>query len=333
MAAANAIISSLQDLNRQYIDQNLTTAQFYGNELIRLSETYYSDFSRAATDAIKYLLISYRQLVEEYDAKISDTRLGVDRAFISYYDRITYYLKEAIGLTWNEIQESETYVLGRIDSVESDIQQRLTTELSALDADLRIAIDAITVDQDDEVDSLWEEITRVASEIYDSVTGQITGLVNTVTTWVDELWEYVTSIMDWLSTRFNEFYTQITDWVTETLSSIRARITREVSGRMEHIVDYYERAKSHVKTAKAWLVSEIGRLGNTLRALIQTVISEVTDLLDDLAMLTDWRFAFFNLALSFPELGFLQVLNRDDETFNRFKPYWQALFARVMEED
>lgn len=333
VAAVDAIINALQDPNLQYIDQNLTAAQFYTNEVLNWDRVYMMDLLDDVSLAMKYLVISYGQLVDEYDDKISDTRLGVDQAFTTYYDSITRKIQQAIGLTWNEIQESETFVLSEIDAVERGVLETLTTELDWLDVELRGVIDTIKTEQAEENDGLWAEITRAAGEIYDTVTGQITSLVNTVSTWVDELWAYVDTIMTWLEDRFSGFYTQIVDWVSETLTSIRQRITREVNTLMGHIESFYNRAESLVNTAKAWLVSEINRLGETLRGLLNAAIVEVTDLLDNLALLTDWRFAFFNLSLSFPELGFLQVLNREDDTFNRFKPYWQALLARVMEEE
>jgi len=329
----DAIINDLTDPNREYIDQNLSAALFNYNEMLKWHTSSYNNLDKFTGETIKYLLISYGQLVTEYENHISQIRAGVDAAFTQFYNGVVYRLKLAIGETWNEIQESETFLIGEIDGVERYVLETLTTELDWLDVELRGAIDTIKTEQAEENDGLWAEITRAAGEIYDAVTGQITSLVNTVSTWVDELWAYVDTIMTWLEDKFSQFYTQIVDWVAETLTSIRARITREVGTLMGLIDDVFRRAESLVHTAKAWLVSEINRLGETLRGLLNVAINQVTDLLDTLALLTDWRFAFFNLSLSFPELGFLQVLNRDDETFKRFKPYWQALFARVMEED
>jgi len=333
VAAVDAIINALTDPNRKYIDQRLNQAIYYSDYIARNMLRHSEDLDTAQTAAIKYLIISYGILVKEYDDHISRIREGVDAAFTQYYNDIVSKLKWAITLTWNEIQESETYVLGQIAATKDVILNKVTADLAQLDTKLTVMIDAVKLELDAKDDSLLTKILDAAAEVYDYVTSQVSAMMNTVSTWLDELWDYVGSIMTWLTDKFNEFYIQIVDWVSETLTSIRARITREVNTLISLIDSAYRRAESLVNTAKAWLVSEINRLGETLRGLLNAAIVEVTNLLDTLALLTDWRFAFFNLSLSFPELGFLQVLNRDDETFKRFKPYWQALFARVMEED
>jgi len=333
VAAVDSIIGALTDPVRQYIDQRLNQAIYYSDYIARQNLQHGVDLDRSQTAAIKYLIISYGMLVKEYDDKISDIRSGIDTAFTTYYDSITRKIQMAIGQTWNEIQESETYVLGQIAAVQNVILNKVNADLTELDTKLTGMIDAVRTELDAKDDSLLGKILDAAAEVYDYVTAQVSAMMTTVSSWLDELWDYVGSIMTWLTNKFNEFYVQIVDWVTETLSAIGARITRVKRKLTDLIVDYYERAKTLVNNAKAWLVSEIGRLGDTLRGLLNAAIAEVKGLLDDLALLTDWRFTFFNLSLSFPELGFLQVLNRDNETFNRFKPYWQALFARVMEED
>jgi len=323
----------LSDPTLGTINYFLDQAKSYGDILADFSYNNFHTIDAAQSDVLECILLSYERFIDQYEDKIYYLRNAVDRAFTEYYNQITYQIEDAVTLTYNEIVDTENYLTALIASIDAVSMQVLYDELDVLDAELTAVTDAIVLEQTEQNTGLWAEIERAAGVVYDYATTQITALTNTVSAWVDELWTYVNSIMDWLITTFNEFYTQIVDWVGDTLSSIGARITSEVNALMGHILDYYDRAESLVNTAKAWLVSEIGRLGNTLRGLIDAAIFEVKDLLSDLALLTDWRFLFFNLSLSFPELGFLQVLNRDEETFNRFKPYWQALFARVMEEE
>lgn len=332
VASVDSIIGALNDPVRRYIDQYYNAAMSYRTTLSNFSLNNFHAIDAAQSKAILHLLGSYGRLINEYDAKISDIRSGVDRAFTDYYDRITRKLTYAIGLTWNEIQESETYILGQIAGLEDVILNKVNADLTQLDTKLTGMINAVRAELDAQDDSLLAKILDAAAEVYDYVTSQVSSLMNVVSAWLDELWDYVGSIMTWLTNKFNEFYIQITDWVSQSISAVYARLRTEVDSLMGHITDYYERAKTLVNTAKAWLVSEINRLGETLRGLLNAAIAEVQDLLADLALLTDWRFTFFNLSLSFPELSFLQVLNRDDDTFNHFKPYWQALLARVMEE-
>lgn len=327
------IIGDLTDPDTTWINKYLNDAGDMRSYIYSIIRTNSQTHIQKIAEFVVNILDSYQYLVYEYDDAISEIRLGVARAFRTYYDRITWQLESAIALTWNEMVDIENYLMAQIADIEGVSLQVLYDEVDRVDADLRGVIAAIEVEQADQHDGLWSEIERAAGTVYDYVTSEVTALATTVSTWVSELWTYVTSIMDWLTTKFSEFYTQITDWVSNSISAVYARLSREVSTLMDTIIDYYDRAESLVNTAKAWLVSEIGRLGTTLRGLIDAAIAEVTDLLADLELLTDWRFAFFNLALSYPELGFLQVLNRDDETFNRFKPYWQALLARVMAED
>lgn len=329
----NTVINALTDPNRTTIDAYFDLAKFNYGEMLKWHTSSYDNLDKFTGETINYLILSYGRLISEYDDHLIRIRVGVDRAFTQFYNNITYKLGQAIGLTWNEIEESETYVLGEIDSTAQFIMNSVDTKLIDLDTKLTGVIDAVVVEQAEQNDSLLTKIIDAASVVYDYVTSQVTALVNTVSAWVSELWAYVESIMTWLSDKFSEFYTQIVDWVSQSISAVYARLATEVDSLMGKIVDYYNRAESLVNTAKAWLVSEINRLGDTLRGLLDAAIVEVKDLLADLALLTDWRFTFFNLSLSFPELGFLQVLNRDDETFNRFKPYWQAFIARVMEED
>lgn len=81
------------------------------------------------------------------------------------------------------------------------------------------------------------------------------------------------------------------------------------------------------------LVEDIGVALVNLELHLGGQIFEVQARVSTLASTGNWRAGFFDIFRSTPELSFLQVLLRDEAKFAEFKPYWQALFTRVMSED
>jgi len=329
----NTVINALTDPNRARITRWENKAKYYVDTLVNTLADGARYIDKMEITAIKYLYTTSYNVIREFDTTISEIRQGVDTAFTQFYNNITYKLESAIGFTYNEIQESETFLMDRMDKIAPVIINRMKKDLGTLETKLMGEINTLKGELENEESSLWERILKAAGEAKIYVTEQVTNLTTIVEKWVDDLWKYIGTVVTDLATKFNQFYKQITDWVGDSLGAIGRRITTVVSTLTDKIMDYYKYAKRYTDTAKAWLVSQIDKIGITLRKVIDTAIEQVKDLLGDLALLTDWNFKFFKAFLLFPELSFLEVLNRDDETFNKFKPYWQALFARVMEEE
>lgn len=306
-----SMIGGLQGPDRYYIDKWLTAARSFGPDIDQFIQSGHYYVDRVQSEVIKYIIFSFAELVDEYDLAIRDTNLRVEVTFRQYYDSITRDIESAIALVNDKIDGDYDVIWDEIAATEKDILDGIDAKLAGVEA-------SITTTEKSLLDKIEDGVKAAATLIADKAA---------------EIWTYVTDkVSEWV-TKFNQFYTTITNELTAGFAVVYERLRIETSDLLGKIFYYYDKAKDLVNAAKAYLVSKLNALDETLRAWVNLAIAEVKSLMTDLSMMSDWRFQLFNLSLSYPELGFLQVLNRDAETFSRFKPYWQALFARVMEED
>lgn len=148
------------------------------------------------------------------------------------------------------------------------------------------------------------------------------------------------SIRQYVDTLGGDIYAHITAQRSGIIAEARALISagmEAVNLRIDDIITTFDTKLATLQTAVKTYVDNIA--SDILVLLVNTEL-RVTDQIQKvgfrvtaLSTTSAWRAGFFDIFRSVPELSFLQVLLRDKEKFAEFKPYWQALFTRVMAED
>lgn len=333
VATVNSIVNSINTPQMDLINDYLDTVNRCLLPIRYENFNNIWEYAHLVGYTLYHLGLSYKELVDEYYDSILSIKSAVDRSFSDYYDLITYEMESAIQTTWNEINNSETRIDNRISQVESDIILRLEDEIDANESILTDMVNTLEAQTGLQLSDLLNTVTTTASAIYDYISETTSEIYNKVNVWIDELWEYVRSFMEWVTGEFKAYYNTVRQWIIDKSIEIYkhvAVVAKELALLIEDAVSTAWRYANNVKKA---LMTELSNLDIALRSLVAKGVNEVKSALTEISLVTDWRFQFLNIFMSYPELSFLQVLTRDEVLFQKYKPYWQALFARVLTDE
>lgn len=262
---------------------------------------------------------------------IDDIRNVIQTSNINYYNPITDHVQSAIGVISNEINEIETGTGIELSEVQALINDALYIESQDREAEITTAITSVETSIANQTVSLTSTVTSVADGILTSVAGTVADVYNFIAAEVTSLWDGVVAAYDYVTTKFEEYYIQVTDWVTTKLDELGVLIFAwydELKGFISDAITYTNDA---IQIAKTYLLDLFSVGLTTLQSWVETGIDAIESSITYLTNLTDWRFQFLNIFMVYPELSFLQLLTRDESLFEYYKPYWQALFVRIME--
>jgi len=355
LSIVNGVVDSMTDPYMGQIDSFYTYMSGYVNNVYDLTSGLYGALTVRQGHVLWGLLMSYHNLVGEYRDAIMEIKSAVDNSFTLYYTGVTYQIKEALAFIYVEQMKADNEIRDLIAQVDMSAIQDLETEIDNTESLLTNMVNTLESWTGVQLSGLLETVTTTASTIYDYVGETVAGVYTQVTEWVDELWGYVESVMDWIQDEFAAYYEAIHRWIAEKATEIYGYVTDVVDDLVRRIDDSFMAAKVYAMRMYDFAIEELNKLESTLRSWVQTGLDEVQralvavessmrsliqqakeevqSMLSDLSILSDWRFQFLNIFMSYPELSFLQVLTRNETVFQKFKPYWQALFTRIMEPD
>lgn len=330
-AEVDSIVDSIDKPTTTLINQHYDSALYYSRRLNSAISDHFYWIDVEQTSAINYLLLSHERVVAEYYDSIQSLRSAVRKSFSTYYATIIYKMESAITLTWNEIDRQIAVVNNRIDQIDTNIEAQIEAEIEESESWLTGLIDTLESALGFDIQSLWDGIAETASEIYGAIEAKAADIYTTVDGWVRDLWDYVVPFFEWVEEEFEAYYKAVRRWIIDKATEIYEVIETKV----EELKDFVDESVGDVwrQLIKVQIALEatIANLEATLRSWVTKGVNEIEALLTDLSILADWRFQFLNLFMSKPELSILQVLNRDEKLFRHYKPYWQAFFTRVME--
>lgn len=330
----NRIVHDLTGPNRQWVDAYFNEVKLLlDGQWNYLFNQWHANIDNVQNNMLLFLTLSLEQVINQYDAGIKSVMRAVEQSFSYYYNDIIHKLESGIKETWDEILRAEVRINNRIDAVVSNLEYRIENELGADESWFEGLVDTLEAWTGIELNTLAETIDSVAGEIYTYVEDKAADIYNSMSVWIDELWDYVGSFVDWVQAEFEAYYAAVQKWISDKAAEIYAVIDTVSTNLMAFINSEIGVVWRQIITVQTTLQNMIAALEETLRAWVMAGLTQIESLLTDLSMLADWRFQFLNIFMSKPELAFLQVLNRDEVTFNKYKPYWQALFTRMMEPD
>jgi len=333
VSIVNGIVLSLTDpavteVNRQ---RNIMHAEFAaGRGTLAATNDNLNALQNRILFAMSRML---NGMFNEFDDKIRQVNSAVERSFYGNYKNIIYGMENAIAFTSNKVDERFGVVANRVSELESSVYSRLANEIDASESWLESLIATLEGWTGIQLSDLATVIDDTAGEIYTYIAEGTATMINTVSTWIDEIWAYVGSFIDWVQLEFETYYYAVQGWIADqaaeiygaintAIKDLTAFVSREVAVVWRQIINVQVTLREMIMTLEA-----------TLRAWVRAGLNEIEAMLADLNVLADWRFQFLNIFMSKPELSFLQVLTRDEAEFQRFKPYWQALFTRIMEPE
>ncbi len=138
----------------------------------------------------------------------------------------------------------------------------------------------------------------------------------------DDIYGFIFTRMREVKTYVDSQIKGVRDDVEAVLKGVDDRIHTEIL-KLEKVLD--KRRVDVVSDIMVIMVNAELRISDKIQTVSSKLNTEIAR--------TSWNTGFFSIFQVRPELSFLKVLLRDQQTFDEFKPYWQALFTRVMAED
>jgi len=257
---------------------------------------------------ILYLLEDF---VTEMFLTAASTKGKLQSIFNTYMGNVVSNVKSAVQLVQTEMYNEVDFLADVVDSSILDLQDYLDAEVNAMHAEIDLlSIDVIT----------W--IDAAVANLADTLMGRI-----------EEVNTNLTARVDFLETWTQGMFQAIYDYVDIRNSEMLSYINEANNTLYFYINNRVKELDNYINEVQNSLHSRIAMEVNALNRDMQALEISVTDMINDLITTTGWNFTFFDLFTFRPELSLLRVLLRPDTEFKRYKPYWQALFAKVLEED
>lgn len=345
---------SLQKNLSTTIDQleSLTYKAVLAVETLTRTMISYIDSTLARViEDIRYTISPYMKAISEYveDAvRLLEETGEMDYAYVDNEIAWAVYDLEA------QIDNVVSYIDGQVGGAVATIDSRMDGMQSQIDGISGVSIETVQSMIAESVDAVY----IVLGDRLGQLSAQLTVKINKVYT---DVVEDIDLLQTWLRNQHELLEAKLADIVRDAKSYIDSKAAEiykylvSQSGALKRYVDdEVSKVEGRVSTAVDELEGVINirlyDLESTLRAereqIVDSLIVAMTNMelriMGDVHLLganiaslrsrQNWRQGFFDIFVGTPELSFLKVLLRDKEMFAEYKPYWQALFVRVMGE-
>lgn len=334
------IAQSNIDMRTAYIKGLLSSA---ANENIQLATagvySYWTNVHYRTMDAVRdlswgvvYIHRALENLVADYYTISDETRQQINAIVNIEYRKIVDYVQSALSQIESQSGVTIDEVNAIVNSKVNEVESSLNIQMSSLQLNVDNTLAAVSNELNSNIDEVNNRVDDVESSFFDSIASTAGEIYTTVMDWVDLLWEGVESAYQWATDKVNAMYTQIYTWAVKEFDELASYVAVGFQNLSLKVANAINTTMVAITSTYNELSALINLSITTLEETVNATIESISTWLTDLSISMDWRFNFLNIALNLPELSILQVLTRPEESFEKYKPYWQALFARIIEE-
>lgn len=352
--ATTAIVSKLVTPSNYAVEQYLKEARYRAGYIKR--STW--DEVRSAISQIKSIIVTITSAISktyEWSSGITSAARSVLRNIISGYIQPSLIaIETAVNRVNNQLDSEIGKIESRVNSIIDDMKIWVNDEMDAILLVMQSEIDNVTMTLNTEIDTLYDIIGDEIYDVHNYIDEELSDMRTNVQGSIDEVYSYIETRTATLKAEADSLFTGITAWIEEKTTNIFAEIVkvsdavysfirRQVSSVTTWVTGLIDKVYLAIAQVYNDAVAEIrfwrGVLSKQIDTQIKSVVDQVNSIIESLrgyiatlVQLADWRFQYFSIFLSLPELSFLKVLTRSESDFVKYKPYWQALFARIMSE-
>lgn len=293
------------------IDQHWREADYYSR---RAGDWIYTDwqyFNSAIYSYARNIVWLLDHFVDEMFLTTASVESSLQTIFNTYMARVVRDVINSVQYVETEMYQEIDFVVDIVNASISDLENYLNSEVDALHDE----IDLLSIDVISWIDAAVANLADVLNIRIDEVNTNLTARIDFLETWTQLMVQAVYDYVDFLNA-------EMLAYVNEANSTLYFYI----DARVKELDNY-------ITTVQNSLNDRITIEVNALTDEIEAVEISLTDKINELIDTTTWNFTFFDLFTFTPELSLLRVLLRSDAEFERYKPYWQALFAKVLAED
>lgn len=348
---ANSLARNIYD-QEDWVMYSLSLA--IGQLWLNLSRSV-SELELKTYNALTGVQLVLIELVENIDISIESRFRKVENILNDHLHKITDYIEDAVNLVNQSAGMDYDYVDTEIYWAVYDVNQELDNISNRIDNITGITLTEVKELIEDATTELWTDTLLTVNAVKKNLLKEI-----------DFVSDHIDSEVIILSAEIDRFVAITKAYIDNKAAEITAYVDA-LGGDIVHLINLkLGAAKQYIDDQIMLVTGDIDlaidaiktELTTQLVALEQTLDKRRDDVVDELVVVitntelrvmgklqtvsgrvstladaTNWRAGFFDIFRSNPELSFLQVLLRDEAKFREFKPYWQALFARVMAED
>lgn len=292
------------DSHYAYLQKFVDDADYYvGHNLIETVQLI-----GYATRRVIWLLEDF---IDEMFLTAGSIESNIQTIFNYYMAWAITNIQTAVRFVQTEMYNEVDFLADNVNAAIFDLQDYLDSEVNAMHAEIDLlSIDVIT----------W--IDAAVANLADTLMGRIEEVNTNLTARVDFLEDWTAKMVQALYDYVDIRNTEMLAYINDTNSTLYFYINNRV-----------KELDSYITSVQNGLNNRITYEVNILTSKIAATEISLTDKINELIDTTGWNFTFFDLFTFKPELSLLRVLLRPEAEFKRYKPYWQALFARILEED
>lgn len=314
-------ISGYNTVLEMQIDWIRTHAGWTTKDIVKVINVALGQISMAQEFGFKHL-----------DTKIDQASYNMEKLFHTNMSNVIRYIQDAVDLVMEQAGGGGSDFREYVDNAISGMQNQLAAEINALEG---------------VIDSDIANVKILITTKYEQVKSWVNETFSDAWNWLEDglsdLWGKTKTYADELFTDAKAAITELYDDMEDAIIAVRTSIVNYYGQLKGYVEEIFEKAKEYVniavrniersidrihKETKRWVLDRLDKIVAGVKAAVDIV----QDAIDQLTILSDWRFSFFDWFVVRPELSMLSVLTRSDATFEHYKPYWQAFFARTLEE-
>ena len=296
---------------RNDIDFQWAWADHFSRGAVTYMNTNWASFNREIWQFSRSILSSLEKLIDEMFMSAFSTRSKIQDIFNYSMAWVVEKVKSAVLFVQDEMYTEVDLLKDSMDASIYDLELYLDSEVERM----HNAVDLLSIDVITWIDAAVGNLADTLMSQIEEVNTNLTARIDFIETWTAQMFQ---AIYDYVDIRNEEMLAYIND--------ANATLYIYINSRVKELDNYIGQVQNDLN---ARLTSEV----NILLDIIQATEVTLTDKINKLAETTGWNFSFFDLFTFKPELSLLRVLLRSDAEFERYKPYWQALFARILAED
>lgn len=310
-ATVNAIAGSVYNPGRTVIDTYHGKADYYAKLAWSKVSSYTSDIITALSLSTNNIVWTLTSFINEMFYSVQSIRNNIYSIFNEPMAYVVSWIESAIALVESDLRARVDYAEYTVSQSIADMESYLDSEVSALRSELDSMsenmlawlseeIAALTLATDNKIAVVTQDIESGIASVNEYITQTSAEIYNHIQLRDEQLMAQIVIVSDTLFDYVNSEVKKIEVTMANILRSVSFKIASEV---------------------------------NRLEQMISVSTLSLTAKIDALAETSLWRYSFFDLFTFRPELSLLRVLLRSETDFEVYKPYWQALFARVLAED
>lgn len=315
------------------IDTHWGKARIYADRIVKGGYQTWHDVAYATEDFAFEIVWLLEVFIDEIFSTTFSIKGTLQTIFNTYMAYVVNDVINSVQFVQTEMYKEVDFLAAGVDASILGMENYLNKEVDFLAASVDASILGMEDYLDSEVNAMHAEIDLLSIDVISWIDAAVANLADTLNARIEEVNINLTARVNFLETWTQIIVQAVYEYVDFLNAEMLAYINEANSTLYFYINNRVKELNEEILSVQNTLNARITIEVNILSDEIAIVEISLTDKINELINTTGWNFTFFDLFTFTPELSLLRVLLRSETEFKQYKPYWQALFAKVLAED